>query len=67
MREENGGGENEETGVVGRKRRREKGVEQEIEMEEWERYFKELLRGVEWRVKREGGRNKEVEENKRER
>lgn len=50
--------------VVSRERRRR--MEKGIEMEEWERYFKDILGRVGWKVRREGGRTKgdEVEEEK---
>lgn len=50
--------------VARERRRRRRRMEQGIEMEEWERYFKDILGGVEWKVRREGGRTKgdEVEE-----
>jgi len=51
--------------IVNRERKKKKWVNEGIELEEWDRYFKGLLGGVEWRVRRAkrgrggwGGRDK---------
>lgn len=43
--------------MVSRKRGKRKKMEQEIEMEKWERYVEELVR-VEWRVRKKRGSTK---------
>lgn len=45
--------------MVNRERKRRKWVNEEIEMGEWDNYFRELLGGVEWRVVRGIGGNRE--------
>lgn len=48
-----------EAGVeVNRERKKRRGVNEDIEMGEWDRYFRDLLGGVEWRTVREGQRGK---------
>ena len=44
--------------IVNRDRRRRKRVEEGIKMEEWEEYFRGILGGVEWRVRRGGERRR---------
>ena len=39
--------------VVIREMKKRRGVNEEIKLEEWEEYFRELLGGVEWRVRRD--------------
>jgi len=56
-------------GIVNRERKRWKGINEDIKMEEWEEYFKELLGGVERRVvqgKNRRGRREEEEDLRRE-
>jgi len=49
--------------VVNKGRKRRKRVKEGIEMKEWERHFREVLGGVEWKVRREGeGRGEEEED-----
>jgi len=48
---------------VNKGRKRRKRVKEGIEMKEWERHFREVLGGVEWRVRREReGRGEEEED-----
>lgn len=48
--------------VVNKGRRRRKKVKEGIEMKEWEEHFRKILGGVEWRVRMEGERRGEEEE-----
>ena len=48
--------------IVNRDRRRGKRVEEGIKMEEWEEYFRGILGGVEWRVRRGGERRRGEDE-----
>lgn len=68
MGEGNRGDENGEAGIEsgGREREKRKMMEQGIEMEVWEKYIKELVGEVEWRMRREEGKRKREEDGKRE-
>ena len=48
--------------VVNWERKRRRRIEEGIKMEEWEEYFKGLLGGVEWRVRKGGERGRGEDE-----
>jgi len=50
MRDEETKTESQVWGIVNKVRKRWRGVNQDIKLKEWEKYFKELLGGVEERV-----------------
>lgn len=50
--------------IVNRERKRRKGINERIEMEEWDEYFRESLGGMEWRIKK--GRSRRMEKDEEE-